>query len=71
MYTSVEQILNWFAAHPAAYDACQMIIHYSPYGNYADYISSIQNGVRLGVTQGGGFGRIVDGTLFDPALPDN
>jgi hypothetical protein len=71
MYTSVQSILDWFAAHPNAYNACQIITRYSPYGNYADYITSLQNGVRLSVTQGGGFGRIVDGTLFDPTLPQN
>jgi hypothetical protein len=69
MYTSVELILDWFAAHPTAYNDCQVIIRYSPYENYADYITSLLNGVRLGVTQGGGYGRIVDGTLFDPTLP--
>jgi hypothetical protein len=71
MYTSVATILDWLAAHPTAYNDCQIIIHYSPYGNYPDFISSISNGVRLGVTQGGGYGRIVDATLFDPTLPDN
>jgi len=69
MYTSVALILDWFASHPAAYNDCQIIIHYSPYENYADYITSLLNGVRLGVTQGGGYGRIVDATLFDPTLP--
>jgi hypothetical protein len=71
MYTSVNSVLSWFAAHPNAYNDCQIIIRYSPYGNYADYITSLQNGVRLSVTQGGGYGRIVDGTLFDPTLPQN
>lgn len=71
MYTSVETILDWIAQHPNTYDDCQIIIHYSPYENYADYINSLSNGVRLGVTQGGGFGRIVDGTLYDPTLPGN
>jgi hypothetical protein len=66
MYTSVSTILAWFANHPGAYQSCQMIIRYSPYGNYADYITSLQNGVRLGITQGGGYGRVVDGTLFTP-----
>jgi hypothetical protein len=69
MYTSVETLLDWIASHPNAYDDCQIIIHYSPYENYADYINSLQNGVRLSVTQGGGYGRIVDATLYDPTLP--
>jgi hypothetical protein len=66
MYSSVSTILNWFARHPGAYDACQMITRYSPYDNYADFITSLANGVRLSVTQGGGYGRIVDVTLFTP-----
>ncbi len=66
MYTPVAVILDWFAAHPGAYQACGIIIRYSPYGNYADYITSLTNGVRLGITQGGGFGRVVDVTLFTP-----
>ena len=66
MYSSVKSILDWFAAHPGTYQACGMIIRYSPYGNYADYITSTTNGVRLNITQGGGFGRVVDVTLFVP-----
>jgi hypothetical protein len=71
MYTSVSSILDWLAAHPTAYDDCQLILQYSPYANYLDYVNSLANGVRLGVTQGGGYGRIVDGTLFDPSLPNH
>ncbi|HEY3818325.1 MAG TPA: hypothetical protein VGL81_14195 [Polyangiaceae bacterium] len=71
MYTSVETILQWIAAHPTAYATCQLIMEYSPYENYLDYVNSLSNGVRLSSTQGGGFGRIVDGTLFDPSLPNN
>ncbi len=66
MYTSVSLILDWFSTHPGAYQACQIIVRYSPYGNYADYITSGVAGVRLGITQGGGYGRVVDGTLYDP-----
>jgi hypothetical protein len=66
MYTSVATILDWIAAHPGSYTACQIIIRYSPFGNYADYVTSLSGGVRLGITQGGGFGRVVDGTLFTP-----
>ena len=66
MYTPVAVILDWFAAHPGTYQSCGTIIRYSPYGNYADFITSLTNGVRLGITQGGGFGRVVDVTLFTP-----
>jgi hypothetical protein len=62
MYTSVSDVLTWFSSHPGAYAACGMITRYSPYGNYADYITTSNNGVRLGITQGGGYGRVVDGT---------
>jgi len=71
MYTSVSSLLDWLTAHPAAYDGCQLILRYSPYENYLDYVTSLSNGVRLGVTQGGGYGRIVDVTLFDPTLPNH
>jgi hypothetical protein len=66
MYTPVAVVLDWFSTHPGTYQACGIIIRYSPYGNYADYITSLTNGVRLGITQGGGFGRVVDVTLFTP-----
>jgi hypothetical protein len=71
MYTSVSTILTWIAAHPTSYNDCQLIMEYSPYENYLDFVNSLQNGVRLSSTQGGGFGRIVDATLFDPSLPNN
>ncbi len=66
MYTPVATILDWLQNHPAAYSNCGIVIRYSPYDNYADYITSLTNGVRLGITQGGGFGRVVDVTLFVP-----
>ena len=46
-------------------------MEYSNYENYLDWINSQSNGVRLESTQGGGFGRIVGATLFDPNLPNN
>jgi hypothetical protein len=66
MYTPVATILDWLQAHPGSYQNCGIIIRYSPYDNYADYITSLTNGVRLSITQGGGFGRVVDVTLFKP-----
>jgi hypothetical protein len=66
MYDTVAGIQNWFAAHPGAYDNCGMITTYSPYDNYADYITSLTNGVELDITQGGGYGRVVDVVLFVP-----
>jgi hypothetical protein len=66
MYTPVANILQWLQDHPGSYQSCGIIIRYSPFGNYADYITALNAGVRLGVTQGGGFGRVVDATLFVP-----
>jgi hypothetical protein len=66
MYSSAQTIIDWLAAHPGAQDACQIIVRYSPYDNYPDYITSLTNGVRLGVEQGAGFGRIADATVFRP-----
>jgi hypothetical protein len=66
MYDTVAGIQDWFLAHPGAYANCGMITTYSPYDNYADFITSVTNGVRLNITQGGGYGRVVDVTLFVP-----
>jgi hypothetical protein len=66
MYTSVKGLLEWFDNHPGSYESCGMIVRYSPFGNFVDYITSLQNGVRLGITQGGGFGRVNDVVIFVP-----
>jgi hypothetical protein len=71
MYTSINTILQWISAHPNTYTDCNLIMEYSPYENYLDWINSQSNGVRLESTQGGGYGRIVGATLFDPNLPNN
>jgi len=68
MYTSVGAILDWIDAHPGSQDDCGLIVRYSPFNNYPDFVSSLTNGVRAAVSQGAGFGRIVDVVLFDPAL---
>jgi hypothetical protein len=66
MYTTTDELLDWMIARPDATAACQMIVRYSPFGNYPDYISSLANGVTIGITQGGGKGRVVDALLFVP-----
>ena len=66
MYSSAETVVQWLAAHPGAQDACGIIVRYSPYDNYPDYITSLTNGIRLGVEQGAGFGRISDATVYVP-----
>jgi hypothetical protein len=66
MYSPVNVLLKWIADHPHATDSCGLIVRYSPYNNYPDYITSLNGGVRLGITQGGGAGRVVDVVLFVP-----
>ncbi len=66
MYGSVATLVDWIASHPGSQDACGLIVRYSPYGNFPDYIISTTNGVRVGVTPGGGYGRVNDATLFVP-----
>jgi hypothetical protein len=66
MYDTVVGIQNWFIQHPGAYANCGMITTYSAFDNFADFMTSTTNGVRLNITQGGGFGRVVDVTLFTP-----
>jgi hypothetical protein len=66
MYTSAELIVQWLQTHPGAQDACQIVVRYSPYDNYPDYIQSAVAGVRLGIEQGAGYGRVTDVTVFAP-----
>jgi hypothetical protein len=66
MYDPVLPMLEWLDAHPAAYADCGIIIRYSVFDNYPDYIISQYNGVVLGTTQGAGFGRVEDIELFTP-----
>jgi len=66
MYSPAADILDWVNRHPASVESCGLVIRYSPYNNFPDYITSLTNGVRLGITQGRGFGRVVDVTLFAP-----
>jgi hypothetical protein len=66
MYENANDLLNYFATYPAATAACGIEIKYSIYGNYADYISSLQYGVRFGLNPGFGGSVVSDLTLFDP-----
>ena len=60
-------ILNWISAHPDGHARdCGIQIKYSIYGNYADYISSLNNGVRFGLNPGFGGSVVSDVTIFDP-----
>ena len=66
MYANEADILSWIAKYPGSIAACNIQIKYSIYGNYADYISFLQNGVRLGLNPGFGGSVVSDVTLFDP-----
>jgi hypothetical protein len=66
MYDNVNTIYQWLAQHPTAAASCNLQTKYSIYGNYADYISFNNNGVRLGFNPGFGGSVVSDGTLFDP-----
>jgi hypothetical protein len=66
MYSTINTVLAWIANHPGAQDACKIIVRYSPYNNYPDFVSSLTSGVKVAVNAGGGFGRVVDATLFIP-----
>jgi hypothetical protein len=71
MYTSAAYIVDWLANHPGAADACDIVLRYSPFGNYLDYITSRTNGVKVSINQGTGLGRVVDALLYDPTLAND
>ncbi len=66
MYDNSSVLLNWIGENPDAATACGLQIKYSIYGNYADYISFLNSGVRFGLNPGFGGSVISDVTLFDP-----
>jgi hypothetical protein len=68
MYQSGQDILDWLSSHPGATSACNIQIKYSVYGNYADFISSLTNGVRISLNPGFGGSVVSDMTLFDPNI---
>jgi hypothetical protein len=68
MYDSGGQVLQWLTQHPGAQDSCNIIVQYSQYDNYLDYISSYSGGVVVGISQGAGYGRITSVQIFDPSL---
>lgn len=66
MYTPVAVMLDWINKHSQAASDCGIIVRFSPYGNYPDFITSLSNGVEVEITQGGGFGRVIDVDMFVP-----
>lgn len=79
-YDSALAIIDWLAAHPGGWDstqglaqpsaqaACGIIVRYSPYNNYVDFITSKTYGVKLAINLGAGLGRVIDATLYDPSI---
>jgi hypothetical protein len=68
MYDPASNILDWITNHPGSEDSCNIIVRYSVYNNYVDYITSLSAGVQVDINQGGGYGRVVGATIFDPTL---
>jgi hypothetical protein len=66
MYDNATTILDYLAKYPTATNDCQIQIKYSIYGNYADYISTLNNGARFSLNAGFGGSVVADLTLFDP-----
>jgi hypothetical protein len=69
MYDNADVILDWIAAHNATgdpVDDCSIYFKQSVYGNYFDYISFNQSGVRFGLNPGYGGSVVSDVTIFDP-----
>jgi hypothetical protein len=68
MYDLAANLLGYIEKYPAATTTCDIQIKYSIYGNYADYISSLTNGVRFGLNPGFGGAVVADLTIFDPSI---
>jgi hypothetical protein len=68
MYDAGGAILDWLTAHPGTQDSCNIIVQYSPYGNFLDVVASISTGVTVYINQGSGYGRVVGVQAFDPLL---
>ncbi|MFI5296860.1 MAG: hypothetical protein ACHREM_02085 [Polyangiales bacterium] len=68
MYENAITITNYLATYPTAAQDCDIIIKYSPYGNYADYITSRANGIRMGFSPGSGGSVVTDLTVYDPNI---
>jgi hypothetical protein len=76
MYEPATTILDWISNHPgvplngvpSASDNCNIVVRYSAFNNYPDFITSLSNGVKININPGQGLGRVVDATLFDPIV---
>ena len=68
MYDSMADILDWIQTHPNSQDNCGIIIQYSPFNNYPDYVAALPVGMLLKVNSGSGFGRVGHVETFVPGL---
>jgi hypothetical protein len=68
MYDTAGQVLLWLTQHPGLQDSCNVIVQYSEYNNYLNFVNSLSAGVSLGISQGAGYGRIVDIVVYDPLI---
>jgi hypothetical protein len=68
MYDTGGEVLVWLTNHPGVQNACGVVVQYSEYNNYLNYIASLSAGVAVGITQGAGYGRISNVWIFDPAI---
>ena len=68
MFTPTLDVLDWLYSHPNSLQTCQIIVRWTKYSNYVEFISSLVNGTRVHATQGGGWGRVNQVELWDPTL---
>jgi hypothetical protein len=47
MYDSAASVLSWITNHPGTEDSCNIIVRYSIYDNYIDFITSLSAGVQV------------------------
>jgi hypothetical protein len=71
MYDNANEILNWITAHSTTGNPiadCNILFKRSVYGNYFDYISFNNSGIRFGLNPGYGGSVVSDVTIFDPNI---
>jgi hypothetical protein len=68
MYDTGGEVLQWLTQHPGLQNSCGIIVQYSEYNNYLNYIASLTGGITVGISQGSGYGRITSVIAFDPLI---
>lgn len=67
-YESMAEVIQWIQDHPGTYEACGIIIRYSPFNNFPQMLASTTAGIVLLVNQGSGYGRISSVEIYDTNL---